>query len=183
MADEDDFFRRRRRRAFEDIFDSEFFEFDEEFRKMQEHMARLFEEALKAESGKEPKSFVYGVSMKTGPDGKPIIEEFGNVPKKDKRTADLDEIEPLVDVFDEENEVKVVAEIPGVEKEDINIDASPMEVTLKVDTQKKKYFKEIQLPAEVKTDEHKATYKNGILEITFKKVDRKKSSKTKIQVK
>jgi len=184
MADEDDFFwgNRRRKRFLDDMFDSGFFGLDE-FRRIQEHMDKLMDETMKAESEGEPKSFVYGFSMKTGPDGKLVVEEFGNVPRSNKKETELDEIEPLVDVFEEEAEVKVVAEIPGVEKEDINIDASPREVTLKVDTPKKKYFKEIQLPVEVKTDEHKATYKNGILEITFRKVERKKPSTTKIQVK
>lgn len=182
--DEDDFFwgnRRRRRFLDEDDFFSSDFGFDE-FRRIQEQIDKLMAKAMKAETEGEPRSFVYGFSIKTGPDGKPIIEEFGNVPRKG-REIDLDEVEPLVDVIEEEDVIKVIAEVPGVEKDDINIEASPLEVTIKVDTPKRKYFKEVSLPAEVKTDDTQASYKNGILEITLKKVEKKKHNKKKIEVK
>jgi len=182
--DDDDIFRgnrKRGRRLFDEFFNDEFFGLSDDMRRMEERMARIFEEAKKAETEGEPKSFVYGFSMKTGPDGKPSIEEFGNIPRNDE-PKHLDEIEPLVDVIEEDDIVKVIAEVPGVEKEDINIEAEAYEVTLKVDTPKRKYHKIIKLPAEVRTDGTQASYKNGILEITLKKIEKRKPSKTRIQV-
>ena len=65
--------------------------------------------------------------MKTGPDGKPHISEFGNV-KQGRVDGEQsvgpvvkDAREPLVDVMDAEKEIIVIAELPGVEKTDIDL--------------------------------------------------------------
>jgi len=85
--------------------------------------------------------------------------------------------EPLVDVLDEE-EVVVVAELSGVEKEDISLYASKDGLTISVDTPQRKYQKELPLPEEVDPKPVKASYKNGVLAIRFKK----KSKREKIRI-
>jgi len=86
--------------------------------------------------------------------------------------------EPLVDVLDEEEEVVVVAELSGVEKEDISLYASKDGLTISVDTPQRKYQKELPLPEEVDPKPVKASYKNGVLAIRFKK----KSKREKIRI-
>lgn len=128
----------------------------------------------------QTKGFVFGFQMSTGSDGKPVIEEFGNgigeadaedgtnvVPKNAK--TQLSENDPLTDVIDEEKDIRVLAELPGVEREDIKIDVKPQKVSIKVDTQTRKYQKEIDLPARILTDNIKTSLKNGILEIIISK--------------
>jgi len=63
----------------------------------------------------------YGYTMTTGPDGKPAVQEYGNVqpdmlPTENKR-------EPLIDTLVDEKEktLKIVAEMPGVEKKDVSV--------------------------------------------------------------
>jgi HSP20 family protein len=116
--------------------------------------------------------FVYGFSMSMGPDGKPLIREFGNV-KASKPTAfgvprpGLEvkgEREPLVDTLEENNTIKVVAELPGIEKEDINLKATENSVIISVDTETKKYYKEVELSSQVDSENIKASYRNGVLE-------------------
>ena len=130
--------------------------------------------------------FVYGYSMTIGPDGKPKIREFGNIKPSLKPEAfgltrptfDVkEEREPLVDVISTDDEVKVVAELPGVEKEDIKLHGIENTLTVSVDTPKRKYFKEIKLPVAVIPNKAKTVYKNGVLEVTLPKIREKKKTK------
>jgi HSP20 family protein len=122
--------------------------------------------------------FVYGYSMSIGPDGKPSIQEFGNV-KPSKRPGafgfeqpalePMDSREPLVDVINEPAQVRVVTELPGVEKSEIKTTITEDTLTIKVDSATRKYYKEVQLPAAVDPDSSKASYNNGVLEIALRK--------------
>jgi HSP20 family protein len=114
-----------------------------------------------------------------GPDGKPIIQEFGNVKPSRKPGAfgleqpalePKDSREPLVDVINEADQVRVVAELPGVEKSDIKTTISESKLTINVDSTVRKYYKEIELPSSVDSDTSKASYNNGVLEIVLRKV-------------
>lgn len=119
---------------------------------------------------KEIGPIVYGYSMTIGPDGKPMIREFGNVKRgSDPLKGVTDTREPLVDVVDGENQVRIIAEIPGVRKEDINMEVADRTLTISVDTAERKYDKQLQLPEDAIVDGAKSTYNNGILEVTFQK--------------
>jgi HSP20 family protein len=74
--------------------------------------------------------------------------------------------EQLPDVFDEKDHVKVIAEIPSVKEEDIDVFLQEDKLTLLVDNPDCKYHKKIQLPCAPK-GEVKKTYTNGVLEITI----------------
>jgi HSP20 family protein len=134
--------------------------------------------------------FVYGYSMTIGPDGKPNVQEFGNV-KPSRRPGAFgieqpalepkETREPLVDVINEPAQVRVVAELPGVEKTDIKTSITEDALTIRVDSATQKYFKEVQLPAGVDPDSSKASYNNGVLEITLRKTQpRPKGKEIKI---
>ncbi len=147
--------------------------FDEYMTRIKEEMADFFDDALSTQG--HARGFVYGFHMTSGPDGKPVIEEFGKDITSEPETGEkplpklsetrLSETEPLTDVIDEEKVVRILAELPGVDREDIKIDVKPDEVIINVDTATRKYHKEIKLPCEVRTDNIKTTHKNGILEI------------------
>ena len=111
----------------------------------------------------------YGFSISVGPDGKPVIREFGNVKRKGLTPNVSDEIEPLADVVEKEKEITVVAEVPGVEKNDIDIICDGRKVKIEAKSKLRKYLKELVLPAEVEPKSGKATYKNGVLEVTLTK--------------
>ena len=104
---------------------------------------------------------MYGISVRIGGSGIPIVERFGTVPETDVR-------EPIVDVFDEEKEVKVIAELPGVEEGDIKTELEGNILKLRAERGDRKYEKDIELPAAVK-GEMKSRYKNGVLEIELEK--------------
>jgi len=116
---------------------------------------------------------VYGYTVTIGPDGKPEVREFGNVkPRMERGRPSLDlkgEREPLVDVVDTNGDIKVIVELPGIEKEDIKLHGTEDSLTVSVDTPQRKYYKEIKLPSKVEQRRAKSTYKNGVLETTLPK--------------
>ncbi len=155
-----------------------------DFGRMDEMMNELMRNMFKGMGDlKANKPFVYGFSMKTGPDGKPVIREFGNV-KPGRAPSVSDAREPLVDVMEQDKEIMVIAELPGVEKKDIDlsvVDGNLLEIS--VDTPQKRYHKTIELPAEVKEDTADATYNNGVLEVKLKRKKEKKTKGKRISIK
>jgi HSP20 family protein len=126
--------------------------------------------------------FVYGYSMTIGPDGKPVVREFGNVQPSRRGPKVKEEREPLVDVISTDGTVKVVAELPGVEKKDIKLNALDDILTIAVDTPIRKYYKEIKLPTEVESKNAKTSYKNGVLEVTLQKLKERKPKGEPIEI-
>ncbi|MEM2421408.1 MAG: Hsp20/alpha crystallin family protein [Acidilobaceae archaeon] len=78
-------------------------------------------------------------------------------------------MEPLVDVIERDDEVWVIADVPGVSREDIDVRVTEREVTIKAYSSERKYYKTIDLPVEVNPETAKASYRNGVLEIKIKK--------------
>jgi len=164
-------------------------------------MEKMMEDELKSFASRVPKDyvrerklpdgrverelgpFVYGYSMRIGPDGKPEINEFGNVKPSRSGPEVREEREPLVDVIETDGEVRVVVELPGVEKKDIELHGTEDSLTITVDNPERKYFKEVQLPVKVKVKEAKTGYKNGVLEVIFPKmIDEKKPKGEQINI-
>ncbi len=143
--------------------------------RLMDDMMRRAVEMPKAQEGSSP--FVYGFSMSVGPDGKPVIREFGNVEPGVRGPLVKEEREPLVDVMDNGKEVVVVTELPGVEKDDIKLESTDRALKISVESAKRRYLKELELPHMVDPRTAKATYKNGVLEVRFGKSDEKKPTR------
>jgi HSP20 family protein len=118
---------------------------------------------------KEGMKGVFGVSVKTAVGGKPVVESFGNVKKTPQGPTVEEEREPLTDVFDEEQEIRIYAEMPGVNQEDIKLDLKEDILDISAQTGERKYHKEILLPAKVQAETITSSYNNGVLEIKVKK--------------
>ena len=185
------------------------FDFSDMFRgfeEMRREMERQFEEQFKNFQSTVPKDLVreyetsegdkvrevgpivYGYSMTIGPDGKPKVREFGNVRSPLRgggsftRPLISSEREPLADVTTSNTEVKVILEMPGVSKDKIKINAYDNSVEIKSDDPQRKYHEVIDLPPEADIETAKSSYRNGILEITFKKKDQTKPKGKQINI-
>jgi len=112
---------------------------------------------------------VYGLSVKTSLAGIPLVESFGNVRSTSKGPVVEEEREPLVDLFDEQNHVVILIELPGVEEQHIRTDINGDLLTLSTEGGERKYHKEVVLPKDVDTGNVERKYKNGILEIKIGK--------------
>ncbi|MDI6815079.1 MAG: gas vesicle protein GvpH [Dehalococcoidales bacterium] len=112
---------------------------------------------------------VYGFSVKMGLGGKPVIEQFGNIKATEKGAVVAEVREPMVDVFDEEERLVVIAELPGVEESDIHLEVRDDILDLTAEARDRKYSKEVLLPSAVDIRSMETSYKNGILEIKLRK--------------
>lgn len=184
-SDNDDYsewFKRRRNQSKDPFFgniDDMFREMekmmDEEIKNFTERVPKEYVKVRKLPDGstvKELGPFVYGYSMKIGPDGKPEIQEFGNIKKGLRGPPEVkEEREPLVDIVETNEDIHVVVELPGVEKTDIKLRGTEDSLEISVDTPQYKYYKEVELPAKVKVKEANSTYKNGVLEVVLPKAE------------
>ena len=120
---------------------------------------------------------MYGFNVGIGPDGNPTVDSFGNI--KPKPYSGKPEVQkariPLVEVQELDDQIIVIAEMPGILKNEIELKATTNSLTIstKPSTSGRKYYKEIDLPVSINSDYAKARYTNGILEIKLKKVDEK----------
>ena len=73
--------------------------------------------------------------------------------------------EPLTDLFEEEDHVLIVAEMPGIEVEDIKIEIRDDILTLSAQKGKKKYRKEVLLPGILQKTRSRFHADTGIVEI------------------
>ena len=112
---------------------------------------------------------VFGFSVKSAVGGKPIVEPFGNIKKTPKGPKIDEEREPITDVFDEKEEIKVYAEMPGVSKEDIKLDLKEDILDISARSGDRKYHKEVLLPVKLKAENLTSSYTNGMLEVVIKK--------------
>jgi HSP20 family protein len=117
--------------------------------------------------GKEVKG-IYGFTVKVGlGDDRPRVEPFGNIrqDRESGRTVVQEVREPVVDVFEEEDHVLVLAEMPGVSAEDVKITVEDDLLTISAERGDKKYRKEVLLPASTTREKTHVTCNNGVVEI------------------
>ena len=104
---------------------------------------------------------------------------------------------PSVDIIDREADILIKAELPGVDKKDINITLANNVLTIEASMGKEEkeekadyyrqeicrgtYRRSIDLPAAVKESEAKAVFKNGMLELTIPKTEKTKRSTIKVE--
>ena len=162
--------------------------YDDEFDRLFKRISRsflnpgdIFEQV--SQSGNQVSGpFCYGYTMTIGPDGKPVVKEYGNANQELLPTSNVRE--PLVDtiVDDKEKVIKLVAEMPGVEKKDVKIVVEGKTVNIDAEHGEKKYHTKVPLQHKVDKDSAKASYRNGILELTFRLVEPEKPKGKTVEV-
>ncbi len=149
--------------------------FDEMLR-MQQEMDRLF-------------SGFFSPPYQLGPGTAVQEAESQRIPSMRKAFADVQETD---------KEVVVTVELPGMKKEDIELNVTPERVEIKAQTKEetteekedfrayaRKYagfYRSIPLPALVESDDVKATYKNGVLEVTLPKKEEITTSTQNVEI-
>lgn len=104
---------------------------------------------------------------------------------------------PKIDIVDRDKEILVHAELPGVDKKDLDVTMTDTTVTIKGKSRKEEkeekgdyyrceisqgsFARTVTLPAEVDTDKAKASFKDGMLELTLPKVNVSKRRNVKIE--
>jgi len=149
---------------FEDIFGGS----DDFFKKLAKRMFRDLEEIERAIKSREirgewdirPIDEPYRKGFAAH--GKLQLDELLKLPKQVS-----DELrEPLTDVFQDEDSVKIYVELPGEEKKDVQVSVKDGRAEVKA----KNFQKTIELPTKsLESEKASANYKNGVLEVTIPK--------------
>ena len=109
---------------------------------------------------------------------------------RDEEEFSMESWNPVVDVYDNDDSIVVKAELPGIDKEGIEIDVKDRVLTLKGERSSEsevkddnyyrrersygKFERAFNLPADVDPDNIKADYKDGVLKIDIPKPEEKK---------
>ena len=158
-----------------------------------EDINKLFERMLRNmglnQNDPNVQSGSYGYSMTTGPDGKPVIKEWGtglpdgtNPMKPQPYIPETPEQLSQVDIDTENEQVRVIVEMPGFTKELIKITGTENKLQLSADNETRHLDTEIPINARVDPKSANATYKNGVLDITLKLLEAPKPDGVDIQV-
>lgn len=103
---------------------------------------------------------------------------------------------PKLDVIDRDSSVLVRAEVPGVRKNRLEVEASDISLTIKgeveheethedehyriSETSRGAFVRTVHLPSEVDSTKARATFKDGIVEVTLPKLDRSRPHQLKL---
>ncbi len=114
------------------------------------------------------------------------------------RFSERGEVYPAVDIFEEGNDVVIKAEIPGVKKEDLDVNLSEDTITIigekrseekverkdfyRVERSAGSFTRKCQLPAEIQPDKAKASFKDGTLEVRIPKTEAAKEKVRKLTI-
>jgi len=115
---------------------------------------------------------IYGFNVKVGLGKDEFeVEPFGNVHADNEtgKTVVTEIREPVVDVFDEDAHLLVVAEMPGVDEKDVCLELRDDILAISAERGAMKYRKEVILPAEFPKSSMSYTCRNGMLEVRFQK--------------
>ncbi|MFQ6136823.1 MAG: archaeal heat shock protein Hsp20 [Candidatus Hydrothermarchaeales archaeon] len=167
-----------RRRVLDDLFG--------EFEEMERIFEELFRERINLVSNRVGGPLYYGFSIYVGPDGKPAIREIGNIePLLEMQSAESKIKEPFADITVDEKNGGLIAtiELPGIEKEEIEINARESSIEITAGSEDRKYRKNLPLQNEIEPKSAKATYNNGVLEVKAKLKESPKRKGFKIEVK
>ncbi len=163
--------------------------FAEMFEKIEESPEDLEEFITEEETpgGKVRKygPFVYGFSYSKKPGEEPEIQEFGNIKSGEHgkvRPAPKGEREPLTEVVDLNGKFEITIEMPGVEKEEINLTATEEKMKVKT-TGERKYRKEIKFEVPINPDKVDANFLHGCLTVEVEKKEEETDEGKEIEVK
>lgn len=103
---------------------------------------------------------------------------------------------PRVDIYEKDNNLVIEAEIPGARKEDIEVKVKDNSVVIRGEVKREEEKKEenyyrserfygrfervLPLPTDVKVEEAKASFENGILKLSIPKTTQEKEIKVEI---
>ncbi len=125
-------------------------------------------------------------------------ELVGRRPARRAQAREAAVWEPAVEVYETDQEVVVRAELPGVDPKDVNVTVQDNTVTIEAEAREEqeergrtylrrelrygRFVRSLALPAEVRSDAAKASYRNGVLEVRVPKSERAKPKQVKVEV-
>jgi HSP20 family protein len=119
-------------------------------------------------------------------------------PERWFRTEEMEVTAPAVDLYEEKDDIVIKAELPGIDKNNIEVNLTDHMLTIKGEKKKEEEVKEenyyrsersygsfvrtLELPKDVHADKVKASFKDGILEVRLPKTEEAKAKEIKVKV-
>jgi HSP20 family protein len=149
-----------KRRYLREVLD----ELDRYFDEFEKTVQDSIRSSLSAGESLLRKPVVSGVALGLTPEGRPSVQFFGD------RIEGRDGFRtPIYEQMLDENQetLRLIVELPGVEKDAIDISAQEEKVVVKTTQPERKYSVEVPLKNEVDPESGRATYSNGLLDVVF----------------
>ena len=119
-------------------------------------------------------------------------------PERWFRSEEMEPTSPAVDFYEEKDDIVVKAELPGIDKNNIEVNLTDRALTIRGEKRKEEEVKEknyyrsecsygsfvrtLELPTDVHADKVKATFKDGILEVRLPKTEEAEKKEIKVKV-
>ncbi|MFX1511950.1 MAG: Hsp20/alpha crystallin family protein [Promethearchaeota archaeon] len=170
---------------FDEYFNNLFNEMNSNFA----HMRQMFEKGFEGQSKGDSQVFSrsWGYSYQLGPDGIPKIQTWGDIPENFQLPQNVDRfgnpnalsssVDPTVDIIEEEEELRLIVEVPGIEKYNLDVNVTETEVRIRGSQEDRHYDKKIGLPGKIRPKSAKVSLRNGILEFKAEWKEKSKYSK------
>ncbi len=116
----------------------------------------------------------------------------------EKELAEFETVSPSIDIYTEGNELVLKADMPGMERKNIDISITDNVLTISGERKKEEkvekgdyfryerthgsFFRRFELPSDVDTERIKAHLENGVLEVRLSKTEEAKSRSKKISI-
>ncbi|MFX0172605.1 MAG: Hsp20/alpha crystallin family protein [Candidatus Hodarchaeota archaeon] len=189
----------RKRRYYDNFWN---FNFDEIFQSFQEEIDTMMKSTSSEYQEDGPITFGYSFRVEPDTEYQPEIRQWGNLNDFRRKqglpelklplrlssrpsfpTSSSSQIDHYVDIIDEEDYLKIIVEVPGFTKDnlDIEVDELGSEITLKGKSKLREINKTIHLPSKIEAKTTNSSIKNGVLEIRGKKIE-KSSKKFKLKI-
>ncbi|MDF2543917.1 MAG: hypothetical protein K0S47_3635 [Herbinix sp.] len=111
----------------------------------------------------------YGINVKLGTDKLDHFHEFQFSDKQKKDENKMKTITPVTDLFDEEDNVTIVVELPGVEKDDIELNLDKNIITITASKKDTLFSKQITLGFIPEYSKVKENFQNSIYSVMISK--------------
>lgn len=163
----DPWWKRRRKRSpwFSEIHD----ELEKLGNIIDETMQKAFENS--AEKSSIRRDYIKDFSLRTASKGKPkMLQSESNKPWQEEEFTD--ELEPLIDLIEDNETFVILAALPGVKKDEIDLRLTEKSLTVSIETTEFEWCDELKLPTRVNPKAAWASYKNGVLEVKLKKLEK-----------
>lgn len=157
--------RRNRDNPFEKMFE----QMNQAMQNMHQEMQRMMQDVQ--ENGADFK----GYTVTKLPGQEPRVTSFGDTEGDTFHEPAATPESTHVDVMDEDDEIHVVADMPGVEKEDIELTVEGSTLNIRASSGDRSYDERVDLGASVDPDTAEATYNNGVVQVTLEKTDEGKN--------
>lgn len=105
----------------------------------------------------------------SGPQDVPMLDDAAEFSNEENRNQEA-VLEPVVDVLDEGPHLVVISELPGVTKDEISIEIDGSTLKLSAPGTRHCFRREVNLPVPAEPVPLSNSFKNGILELTLKKL-------------